>query len=467
MIRYLQVVLICIQISLPLFSQTDYSSVLRKGSIIPGFDVFITYDQVTRKVNIKEFKGKSLLLDFWGVHCVPCINGLPKLLELQSKFGDRIQIILVTNDSKEEVDNLWNRLLKNEVTRNWVSIGKKLPIVYNDTTLFSLFQCEGQPTHAWIDKDQRLVALTKGASTNEENLTKFLSGNNTELVDEQILFSSDKNNPIAWIRENSFIEQFIPYYSFLITSISLGPSQTGIPNDHQPRRVVYLTDSTHEDTIGIFCNAGSIIGLYRVAYAKNFGEYKLVPFNRIVVEAERTNRFFPEKNTDFIEWAKQNMFSYALKLPLIQAKYINETMIRNLDSFLQVESHVKTIKVPCLILKRTPDDSKPLYSSYKGPQKHGISNDSSFLILENVGLDMLRHYVADLFFSNDPGLRFFDETGYMGKVNMRLRIKRPYSKNTLVLLDEDLRRYGFSLVTEERSVKMLVLKDRSSPKANP
>jgi hypothetical protein len=170
---------------------------------------------------------------------------------------------------------------------------------------------------------------------------------------------------------------------------------------------------------------------------------------------------------DFIEWAKQNMFSYALKLPLSQSKYINETMIKNLDSILQIESYIKIINVSCLVLKRISDDSKPLFNSYTGLQKHGINDDSSVLILENVGLDMLRHYIVDLFFLNDPGLRFFDESGYEGKINMKLRIRKPYSKNSLSLLDEELRKYGFSLVTEDRSVKMLVLKDRSSPKANP
>ncbi len=41
----------------------------------------------------KELNGKFVLLNFWATWCAPCIKEMPILVELQKKYGDRLQII--------------------------------------------------------------------------------------------------------------------------------------------------------------------------------------------------------------------------------------------------------------------------------------------------------------------------------------------------------------------------------------
>src|SRR5688500_13019350 len=37
---------------------------------------------------LKDLKGKVVILDFWATYCPPCIEEIPHLMELQSKYGE-------------------------------------------------------------------------------------------------------------------------------------------------------------------------------------------------------------------------------------------------------------------------------------------------------------------------------------------------------------------------------------------
>ncbi len=43
---------------------------------------------------IKDLQGKVIILDFWATFCPPCIEEIPHLMELQTKYGkENIQVI--------------------------------------------------------------------------------------------------------------------------------------------------------------------------------------------------------------------------------------------------------------------------------------------------------------------------------------------------------------------------------------
>ncbi len=45
-------------------------------------------------VRLSDFDSEYILLDFWGTWCKPCLNSIPKLIELQRKLGpEKIQIV--------------------------------------------------------------------------------------------------------------------------------------------------------------------------------------------------------------------------------------------------------------------------------------------------------------------------------------------------------------------------------------
>ncbi len=43
--------------------------------------------------NFEQFKGKAVLLDFFGPHCPPCLGEMPHLIELQKRKKDDLVIL--------------------------------------------------------------------------------------------------------------------------------------------------------------------------------------------------------------------------------------------------------------------------------------------------------------------------------------------------------------------------------------
>jgi thiol-disulfide isomerase/thioredoxin len=54
-----------------------------------------------KPLSLAEWRGKVILLNFWATWCGPCRAEIPDLIELQSKYKDRLQIIGLTVDDDD------------------------------------------------------------------------------------------------------------------------------------------------------------------------------------------------------------------------------------------------------------------------------------------------------------------------------------------------------------------------------
>lgn len=61
------------------------------GDIAPDF---LQYDANGKPVHLSDFKGKWVLLDFWGPFCVPCRKQNPHLGQMYEKYKDKNFTIL-------------------------------------------------------------------------------------------------------------------------------------------------------------------------------------------------------------------------------------------------------------------------------------------------------------------------------------------------------------------------------------
>lgn len=52
----------------------------------------------------RSLAGKTVLLDFWGTWCAPCIHAFPELRRLHADFGDRLSIVGMAFYSGEPAD---------------------------------------------------------------------------------------------------------------------------------------------------------------------------------------------------------------------------------------------------------------------------------------------------------------------------------------------------------------------------
>lgn len=116
------------------------------GKTAPAFSA---KDTQGKDINLADFRGKVVLLDFWATWCVPCNEEFPYLIKFyQEHHKDDFIILAVNIDNKEE--NM-NRFLKERYLENFAA--HKFPVIFDkDKKLPPLFQLESMPTSIFIDK---------------------------------------------------------------------------------------------------------------------------------------------------------------------------------------------------------------------------------------------------------------------------------------------------------------------------
>ncbi|MDC3341675.1 TlpA family protein disulfide reductase [Candidatus Pelagibacter sp.] len=120
------------------------------------YDNVIFLDKNDKEINIKEFNGNLLLLNFWATWCAPCKEEMPSLdrLQVNQNFSNlKIIAINVSQESKKKVDNFFEDL----------NIKNFEPYFDSPTTLAKIFSLRGVPTSILIDKDGKEFARIMGS----------------------------------------------------------------------------------------------------------------------------------------------------------------------------------------------------------------------------------------------------------------------------------------------------------------
>jgi cytochrome c biogenesis protein CcmG, thiol:disulfide interchange protein DsbE len=79
----------------------------RIGNVAPDF----TVQDAERKVALSEFRGKVVVLNFWATWCMPCLEEMPSLVQMQQRLKDRgVTVVAVSLDKDAES---YQRFLRN------------------------------------------------------------------------------------------------------------------------------------------------------------------------------------------------------------------------------------------------------------------------------------------------------------------------------------------------------------------
>ena len=106
-----------------------------------------------KDVSLSEFRGKWVILDFWGSWCPWCIKGFPELKDIYKEYSDNLTIIGI-DCNESEAD--WRTGVE-KYSLPWVN-------VYNPagTTLLSDYGVQGFPTKVIISPDGVIKNITVG-----------------------------------------------------------------------------------------------------------------------------------------------------------------------------------------------------------------------------------------------------------------------------------------------------------------
>jgi len=128
----------------------------------PNLDGGTDWLNVSGPIDLKDLRGKIVLLDFWTYCCINCIHILPDLKYLEEKYPNELVVIGVHSakfDNEKESENIREAIMRYEIAH---------PVI-NDSnmTVARRYQFNSWPTLVLIDPEGNFVGRQPGEGSRE------------------------------------------------------------------------------------------------------------------------------------------------------------------------------------------------------------------------------------------------------------------------------------------------------------
>ena len=299
------------------FAQQANDSILTVGATLKSHEIRNVINYKKNKLDISDFSGKVIILDFWATWCTPCVAALPKLDSLQKKFGNQVQVLPVTYQDAKNVERLFSkdRRLKNI----------SLPFATSDETLRYIFPHKSLPHYVWINKEGKIVAITGMQEVNEENIRKVVDNH-------QVSFRVKKELDIPYDRELGLmfqeigIEQKEVKFQSLLTNYKNGLSSrrdvtqyTNAKNLWRPQKISFLNMR--------------IVDFFQLAWSDTGHVFSQ---KMIVVESKDSMKIKGPENASsevYSDWLRDNGYCYELIVPDKDSMDVFEMMRQDMKRY--------------------------------------------------------------------------------------------------------------------------------------
>lgn len=395
----------------------------RIGEPCPDVEIphIINFSQSNTRIS--DFRGKILIIDFFTIYCRGCVLSFPKYDSLQREFKDKIQILLCTDSSKEDVQKLFNRFGSLRHLH--------LATIVSDTTLSKIFKHRTVPHVVVIDEKGIVRAVTY--EVDEQDIKDLLAGNKINLPVKEDALSYNPGIPeiINNYRYYNNHRHFY-FYSFLAPYSSAMTPPRGLERDEK-------------GNISRMQLPGAIQQLYGMAYQK------LSEFNasRVILDFKDSLSF---KKVDYLKGI--NCYTYDLIMnPPWPAERAFKYMQHQLDAFFNLHSKEEKRKIKCWVLRRIPSSGNRLFSKDEKP--HSEIDGHILLIKDIPWWTVIRLINGDMAI---PPCQIVDKTGI--KPDQRIDLDMDINFTNFEKVKKSLVPYGLSLSVEYLPMDVIVLKDR-------
>lgn len=422
------------------FAQAQLKNYPQIGNVFPDFTFNDIGNFPQKSVKVSDFKGKYLILYFWGTSCIGCIKGMPGDDKLQRKYADSLQILPIGyNNNGSYVKSLFS-----EMVNQYKFV---LPCAF-DTTLSdrSLIDEMGYPQVIWIDKSGVVRAVSHG-EFNEDNIRKFISGK--EFNHEDASYSGQKQlqrkSILTKIETDGSNDKAVKDVEFSSTLKKWQPGMGMRISDLPEIGVDTLNKQEYSE---YHTRKVTARGLFGVAYnGYNFDIFS--PYTWPVPIFELTD------SSKIASKGEELTFCYDLMVKRVRNSrpVLMKYMQNDLASYFGYKVSIQTRMMPCYVL--TVSDSvkvKKLFSGDPTLPTRSLSQKGGKLNYTNVPFSGLMIYISAMMIDTT---RFYDETGLKGRISLEFT----GLTSDVNVLKDNLLRYGLSLSFTKRPVKVVVVND--------
>lgn len=300
------------------------TKMLTMNSQVPNLLFQNIYNAPYKSISLADLKNKAVLIDFWTVRCGACVAKMPFTAALQSKFKNELQVIMVSPDSKETVDNFFANRPKLKALR--------LPTVTGEKELITIFPARAVPHIIWIGKDRTVKAITGGEELTTANVERLIKSEVLNLPLKKDLVDFDTEQ-IPLLTNGEPVLQKVITSSTLTSSIEGAPGRLGLQKIGELNKVT----ATNQP----------VLRLYAFAYRKQITLDVSVDSNRIQLPASRVNELT-------VNYKDRVLYSYELLCPIKGNKEENLSnvlhyMQKDLDRLFNLKSTVQKKMTSCYV----------------------------------------------------------------------------------------------------------------------
>lgn len=129
------------------------------GDQAPNFTLSgLTQDEYS----LEDFRGKTVLINFWGTFCPPCVNEMPLLQSVYEKYHDDMVILGVNlNEARLTVESF--------IQDN----GIEFPILLDERDVQVMYGIGQYPTTVVVNPQGKIIDIKQGEFVDEAEITGY------------------------------------------------------------------------------------------------------------------------------------------------------------------------------------------------------------------------------------------------------------------------------------------------------